>query len=200
MYIWCCNQNAILLISHIRNRTWFGRMWMSPVPEWKLFSSSSGNTQLFRLKRVANSLISQVSVQPRMVVNPLNLISRQHFITSPGLKPPEEKGGIGFLFPHLQTSSLLTGMAQGSSHREEWEREEEMNAVGLFWGGFVFPMIDGCFKQVFCQVGLFFFKKYLYLLIWLPKVLVLSCRLFSCGRGDLVLWWGIKPMPPALGT
>lgn len=36
-------------------------------------------------------------------------------------------------------------------------------------------------------VGLFFFKKCLYLLIWLPKVLVLSCRLFSCGKGDLVL-------------
>ena len=36
MYNWCCNQNVILLISHIRNRTWFGRMWMSPVPEWKL--------------------------------------------------------------------------------------------------------------------------------------------------------------------
>ena len=66
-------------------------------------------------------------------MNPLNLISGQHFITSPpGLKPPVEKEGIGFLFPHLETSNLLTRMAQGSGHREEWEREEEMNGVGPF--------------------------------------------------------------------
>ena len=45
------------------------------------------------------------------------------------------------------------------------------------------------------------------LFVWLHRVLVVACRIFSCGMWtlscgmwDLVPWPGIKPGPPALGA
>ena len=40
----------------------------------------------------------------------------------------------------------------------------------------------------------------IYLFIWLCQVLLAACGIFSCGTQDLVLWPGIKPLPPALGV
>ena len=39
---------------------------------------------------------------------------------------------------------------------------------------------------------------YIYVLIWLYWVLVVTCRIFSCGMWDLVPWPGIEPCPLAL--
>ena len=59
----------------------------------------------------------------------------------------------------------------------------------------------------FWKPGRLYFFKNIYLFIWLHRVLVAACRIFSCGmwdlsRGtqDLVLWPGIEPRPPALGV
>ena len=45
----------------------------------------------------------------------------------------------------------------------------------------------------------FLLKKYIYLFIWLHRILVMACRL-SCSEacGILVSWPGIKPASPAL--
>ena len=44
------------------------------------------------------------------------------------------------------------------------------------------------------------FFKNIYLCIWLCRVLVAACRIFSCSLWDLVPWPGIKPRAPAVGA
>ena len=51
------------------------------------------------------------------------------------------------------------------------------------------------------------FKKYIYLFIWLPLVLVTAYGIFgsgmqtlSCGMWDLVPWPGIEPRAPCIGS
>ena len=44
-----------------------------------------------------------------------------------------------------------------------------------------------------CIVMYFYF-------IWLPWVLDVACRIFSCSMWDLVPWPGTEPMPPVLGA
>ena len=47
----------------------------------------------------------------------------------------------------------------------------------------------------FCVVFFSFFFSFLkYLLTWLCEVLVVACRIFSCGMWHLVSWPGIKPV------
>ena len=41
---------------------------------------------------------------------------------------------------------------------------------------------------------------YFYSFIWLHKVLVVACRIFSCGMWDQVPWPRIEPRPPVLGA
>ena len=47
----------------------------------------------------------------------------------------------------------------------------------------------------------YFLKNiYFYVFIWLHRVLIVACRLFSCGMWNLVSWPGIETAPPALGA
>ena len=63
-------------------------------------------------------------------------------------------------------------------------------------------------SQACSLCGLFLFHTWVHLchvfysvvlLIWLPQVLAVASRLFSCSMWDLVPWPGIQPRPPALG-
>ena len=45
-----------------------------------------------------------------------------------------------------------------------------------------------------------FFCFFQYLFIWLRRVLVVACRIFSCGMWDLVPWAGMESGPSAVGA
>ena len=51
-------------------------------------------------------------------------------------------------------------------------------------------------QQIFNLLYLFIFK---YVFISLFQILVVACRIFSCGMWDLVPWPGIEHRPPVLG-
>ena len=59
-----------------------------------------------------------------------------------------------------------------------------------------------CFLMMLVHLHhfLFFFFFNIYLFIWLSQVLVVACRIFSCGMWGLVPWPRIELQPPALGA
>ena len=43
-------------------------------------------------------------------------------------------------------------------------------------------------------------KVFIFIYVWLHRVLEVACRIFSCGTWDLIPQPGIEPRPPALGA
>ena len=75
-----------------------------------------------------------------------------------------------------------------------------------------FSCLFSALLHIFRYQGVISFKNlfiyiYFYLFIWLFRVLIVACRIFSCliwtlrfGLWNLVSWPGIEPGPPALGA